>query len=156
MIPLRIRFALLRAACLGLTAAPTVASAEEVLKVAVGAPNNWDSGLPDVGQRAGIFKKHGLMLEILYTNGGGETMQAVISGSADLGISAGTAGVFGAFAKGAPVRVLLAGTTRASDLYWYVPASSPPRAFADLHWEAVRHFPNRPPPPPPPPAPLQN
>jgi ABC-type nitrate/sulfonate/bicarbonate transport system substrate-binding protein len=45
--------------------------------------------VPDVGQRAGIFKKHGLILEILYTNGGGETMQAVISGSVDLGISAG-------------------------------------------------------------------
>src|SRR5258708_2489281 len=112
MITLRIRFALLLAACLGLTAAPTVASSDEVLKVAVGAPNNWDSGLPDVGQRAGIFKKHGLMLEILYTNGGGETMQAVISGSADLGISAGTAGVVRGLPERAPRRRLVAGTTR--------------------------------------------
>ena len=53
------------------------AQADDVLKLAVGAPNNWDSGVPDVGQRAGIFKKYGLALEILYTNGGGETMQAV-------------------------------------------------------------------------------
>lgn len=74
--------------------------------------------MPDVGPRAGFFKKRGLILDILYTNGGGETMQAVISGSADLGISAGTTGVFGAFTKGAPVRILLAGTTGASDLYW--------------------------------------
>ncbi len=142
MITLRIRFAPLLVACLGLTAAPTVASSDEVLKVAVGAPNNWDSGLPDVGQRAGIFRKHGLILEILYTNGGGETMQAVISGSADLGISAGTAGVFGAFAKGAPVRILLAGTTGASDLYWYVPASSPLRSFADLDGKTVGYSTN--------------
>ena len=34
---------------------------------------------PELGQQAGIFKKHGLVLEILYTQGGGETQQAVIS-----------------------------------------------------------------------------
>src|SRR5260370_21939662 len=121
MITLRIRWGLLLAVALGLTAASTVASSDEVLKVAVGAPNNWDSGLPDVGQRAGIFKRHGLMLEILYTNGGGETMQAVISGSADLGISAGTAGAFGAFAERAPGPRLFAGPPPAAN-----PSSDPP------------------------------
>src|SRR5215468_10082983 len=110
MMTLRILFAPLLAACIELTVTPIVASCDEILKVAAGAPNNWDSGIPDVGQRAGIFMKHGLILDILYTNGGGETMQAVISGSADLGISAGTGGVFGAFAKGAPVRATSTGT----------------------------------------------
>jgi len=139
---LRILFAPLLAACVELTVTPIVASCDEILKVAVGAPNNWDSGIPDVGQRAGIFMKHGLILDILYTNGGGETMQAVISGSADLGISAGTGGVFGAFAKAAPVRILLAGTTGASDLYWYVPASSPLQSFADLDGRTVGYSTN--------------
>jgi NitT/TauT family transport system substrate-binding protein len=122
--------------------APTAGWCDDVLKVAVGAPNNWDSGVPDVGQRAGIFKKRGLRLEILYTNCGGETMQAVISGSADIGIAAGTAGVFGAFAKGAPVRILLAGTTGAGDLYWYVPAQSPINSFADLDGKTVGYSTN--------------
>src|SRR5262249_60939117 len=112
MIDLRILFAHLFSACIAF-AAPTLASCDEVLKVAVGAPNNWDSGLPDVGQRAGIFKKHGLILEILYTNGGGETMQAVISGSADLGISAGTAGGVGGFFEGGAGTGLLVGEVRA-------------------------------------------
>jgi NitT/TauT family transport system substrate-binding protein len=125
-----------------LIVAPTVGWCDDVLEVAVGAPNNWDSGLPDVGQRAGIFAKHGLRLEILYTNGGGETMQAVISGSADIGIAAGTAGVFGAFAKGAPVRILLAGTTGAGDLYWYVPAQSAIKSFADLDRKTVGYSTN--------------
>jgi NitT/TauT family transport system substrate-binding protein len=124
-------------ACVRVVVAPTAGWCDDILKVAVGAPNNWDSGLPDVGQRAGIFAKHGLRLEILYTNGGGETMQAVISGSADIGIAAGTAGVFGAFAKGAPVRILLAGTTGASDLYWYVPAGSQLKSFPDLEGKTV-------------------
>ncbi len=118
------------------------ARADDVVKLAVGAPNNWDSGVPDVGQRAGIFKKHGLSLEILYTNGGGETMQAVIAGSADIGIAAGTGGVFGAFAKGAPVRILLGGTTGTRDLYWYVPAASPIKNFGELNGKTVSYSTN--------------
>jgi NitT/TauT family transport system substrate-binding protein len=138
----RILLAPLLATCIVFSLGPTVAPCEEVLKVAVGAPNNWDSCLPDVGQRAGFFKKYGLILDILYTNGGGETMQAVISGSADLGIAAGTTGVFGAFAKGAPVRILLAGTTGTSDLFWYVPEFSPLRSFADLNGRTVGYSTN--------------
>jgi len=118
------------------------ASADDALKLAVGAPNNWDTCIPEVGKRAGIFKKHGLDLDILYTSGGGETMQAVISGSVDIGIAAGTGAVFGAFAKGAPVRILLAGTTGASDLYWYVPTASPLKTFADLNGKTVAYSTN--------------
>jgi NitT/TauT family transport system substrate-binding protein len=132
------RAALLTAVAL----APVSAYPQDRLKLAVGAPNNWDSGIPDIGQRAGIFKKHGLDLDILYTNGGGETLQAVISGSVDIGISAGTGGVMGAFAKGAPVRIILAGTTGASDLYWYVPAASPLKSFADLDGKTVAYSTN--------------
>ena len=133
---------MLRVVLAALVLTPAAAAAEDTLKLAVGAPNNWDSGISDVGQRAGIFKKHGLVLEMLYTQGGGETMQAVISGSADIGIAAGTAGVMGAFAKGAPVRIIGAGTTGASDLYWYVPASSPIRSFKELDGKTVGYSTN--------------
>jgi len=120
--------------------APAVA--DDTLKLAVGAPNNWDTCIPELGQRAGIFRKHGLTLELLYTQGGGETMQAVISGSVDIGIAAGTAAVMGAFAKGAPVRILAAGTTGTSDLYWYVPAASPIKAFKELDGKTVGYSTN--------------
>jgi NitT/TauT family transport system substrate-binding protein len=113
-----------------LLAIPAVSQAADQLKLAVGAPNNWDTCIPEVGQRAGIFAKHGLQLEILYTQGGGETMQAVISGSVDIGVAAGTQAVMGAY-EGAPVRILAAGTTGAGDLYWYVPANSPIKSFKD-------------------------
>ncbi len=122
---------------IAVAAAPFIAQADETLKLAVGAPNNWDSGLPDIGKRAGIFQKHGLDLDILYTNGGGETLQAVISGSVDIGVATGTASVLGAFAKGAPVRIILAGTTGASDLYWYVPAGSQVRSFSDTAGKTI-------------------
>ena len=117
--------------CLLIAAIPGASVAADRLRLAAGASGNWDTCVPEVGQRAGIFARHGLELEILYTQGGGETMQAVISGSADIGIAVGTQAVMGAFAKGAPIRVLAAGTTGAGDLYWYVPAESPIRSFGD-------------------------
>src|SRR5215510_6798582 len=98
----RLLAAVAASACMMFGSGP--GAADDVLKLAVGAPNNWDTCIPEIGQRAGIFKKHGLTLELLYTQGGGETMQAVISGSVDIGIAAGTAAVMGAFARGAPAR----------------------------------------------------
>ena len=89
------------------------AFAQDTLKLAVGQRGNWDTSVAEVGQRAGIFKKHNLVLEILYTQGGGETQQAVISGSVDIGVAAGVMGVLSAFSKGAPVRVIGAETTGA-------------------------------------------
>src|SRR6187549_217643 len=93
-----------------------IGSAQETLKVAVGQRGNWDTSVSELGQRAGIFKKHGLTLEILYTQGGGETQQAVISGSVDIGVAAGIMGVLSAYSKGAPVRIIGAETTGAADL----------------------------------------
>src|ERR687890_313347 len=98
------------------------ARAQDTLKLAIGQRGNWENAMPELGQKAGIFKKHGLNLEILYTQGGGETQQAVISGSVDIGVAAGIMGVLGAYSKGAPIRVIGAETTGANDLYWYVKA----------------------------------
>jgi NitT/TauT family transport system substrate-binding protein len=107
------------------------ASADDKIKLAIGQRGNWDTSVSEVGQRAGIFKKHGLELDIVYTNGAGETQQAVISGSVDLGIAAGVMGVMSAYSKGAPVRIISAETTGANDLYWYVKADSPIKSLKD-------------------------
>jgi len=112
-----------------LAAAP--AAALDKVKLAVGQRGNWDTSVSEVGQLAGIFKKHDLELDIVYTNGAGETQQAVISGSVDIGIAAGVMGVMSAYAKGAPVRVIGAETTGANDLYWYVKADSPIKSLKD-------------------------
>ncbi len=107
------------------------AFAQDQLKLAIGQRGKWDGAIPELGQRAGIFKRHNLQLEILWTSGGGETMQAVISGSADIGTSAGTLGVFAAYAKGAPVRIIGAQAT-GDDAFWYVQADSAVRTIADM------------------------
>src|SRR5437762_5267996 len=89
-----------------LAAMVTTAQAQDRLKIAAGQRGNWDTTIAEVGQRAGIFKKHGLHLEILWSQGGGETQQAVISCSGDIGVAPGIMGVLAAFAKGAPVRII--------------------------------------------------
>lgn len=109
----------------------SAAAAQDKVKLAIGQRGNWDTSVSEVGQLAGIFKKHGLELEIVYTNGAGETQQAVISGSVDIGIAAGVMGVLSAYSKGAPVRVIGAETTGANDLYWYVKTDSPIKSLKD-------------------------
>lgn len=104
----------------------------ETLKLAVGQRGNWDTSISELGQQVGIFARHDLTLEILYTAGGGETQQAVIARSVDIGIAAGTLGALGAASKGAPLRIISAETTGATDLYWYVPTSSPLKTVQDL------------------------
>jgi NitT/TauT family transport system substrate-binding protein len=118
------------------------AQAEDTVKLAVGQRGNWDTSVSEIGQRAGIFKKHGLTLDLVYTQGAGETQQAVISGSVDLGIAAGVMGVLGAFSKGAPVRVIAAETTGAGDLYWYVRADSPIKTLKDTDGKTLAYSTN--------------
>jgi NitT/TauT family transport system substrate-binding protein len=111
--------------------------AQEKLKLASGQRGNWDTSVSEVGKRAGIFKKHGLDLDILYTEGGGETLQATISGSVDIGIAAGVMGVLGAYSKGAPVRIIGAEATGANDLFWYVRSDSPIRTLKDTNGKTI-------------------
>jgi NitT/TauT family transport system substrate-binding protein len=108
------------------------ALAQDQLKIAIGQINNWENQAPTLGQDAGIFAKHNLKLEAVGTQGAGETIQAVISGSADLGAGVGVAGVMRAFSKGAPVRILLPAFTGTGDLYWYVKADSPIKSVKDI------------------------
>jgi NitT/TauT family transport system substrate-binding protein len=107
------------------------ASAEDTLKVVIGQINNWENQAPTLGQDAGIFKKHGLVLENTGTQGAGETIQAVIAGSADIGAGVGAAGVMRAFSKGAPVRILAPAFTGTGDLFWYVKADSKIQSLKD-------------------------
>ena len=123
------------AAALGLVVplalAGTPACADDQLKLAIGQINNWENQAPTLGQDAGIFKKHGLVLENVGTQGAGETIQAVISGSADIGAGVGAASIMRAFSKGAPVRILAPMFTGTGDLFWYVRSDSKIKSLKD-------------------------
>src|SRR3954470_17572012 len=113
------------------------AAAEDALKIAVGQRGGWEQCVSELGQNAGIFKKHGLTLDVLYTQGSGETIQIVLSGSVDIGIGPGTHAVFGAFAKGAPIRMIGASFTGARDQLYYVRADSAIRGMKDAEGKTI-------------------
>ena len=113
--------------------------AQDRLKIAVGGRGIGETFVTEVGYTAGLFKKHNLLLDIFYTDGGGETQQAVISNSAQIGVASGFLGAIGVFAKGAPVRIIGASYTGGSQLFWYVPAASPLRTPQDLDGKTVAY-----------------
>jgi NitT/TauT family transport system substrate-binding protein len=115
------------------------ARAQEVLKVAIPQRGAWDSGIAELGQRAGIFKQHGLTLEVLFTQGGPESIQAVIGGSIDVATAVGTSAAIGTFTKGAPLRLIGSEMIGAPELYWYVRADSPVRTIADLDGKTIAY-----------------
>jgi NitT/TauT family transport system substrate-binding protein len=122
-----------------LTATPAVAA--DKLKIAVGQREIWHGAPAALGERAGIFRKHDLDLELLFTSGSGETMQATIAGSVDVGVAAGTFGVMGAYAKGAPIRIIGAEST-GEDSYWYVRADSAVKSMSDMKGRTMSYSTN--------------
>ena len=116
-----------------------VCRAEDQLKVAVGGRGIGETFVTEVGAKAGLFSKYDLALDIFYTDGGGETQQAVISNSAQIGVASGFLGAIGVYAKGAPVRIIGGSYTGGSQVFWYVPASSSIRTPQDLDGKTVAY-----------------
>ncbi len=113
-------------------------SAADVLKVAAAQRGAWESAAPELGQSAGIFSKHGITLDVVYTREG-EAESSVASGSSDVGIGVGTVGVLRAYGKGAPLRVIGASTTGTAN-YWYVQAASVIKAVKDINGKTIAYW----------------
>ena len=113
--------------------------AAETLKIASPQRGSWEGAIPELGKETGIFTRHGLDLDILYTQGGGETLQIVISGAVDIGLSAGTLGTLGAYGKGAPVRIIAASSTGSQEVFWFVPAKSPLKSMRDVDGHSIAY-----------------
>jgi ABC-type nitrate/sulfonate/bicarbonate transport system substrate-binding protein len=120
-------------------AAGAACHAEDQLKIAVGGRGIGETFVTEVGYKAGLFGKHNLALDIFYTDGGGETQQAVISNSAQVGIASGFLGAIGVFAKGAPVRIIGGSYTGGAQVFWYVPANSSIRSPQELAGKTVAY-----------------
>jgi NitT/TauT family transport system substrate-binding protein len=126
-----LRAAFVLAAICAALGAPALA--QDKLRVSVPQRGLWDTGVAELGQRAGIFKKYGLEIEILFTSGGAESQQAVIGGSMDIATGVGVSGAIGAYSKGAPLRLISSEMIGSPDLYWYVPVNSPIKTIADMN-----------------------
>ena len=113
------------------------AATAETIKVAVPQRGFWDSEFIEFAQKRGSFKKEGLDVEIFWTSGGSETLQTVVTGSADIAMSNGTLGAVAAYFKGAPVRIIGAEMTGVHEVYWYVPANSPVKSLKDMNGKTI-------------------
>lgn len=129
------------AAGLMLAAIAAPAVAQDQVKVAIGQRGLWDTAICHLGDKAGIFGKHGLKLELLYTAGAGETQQAVISNSVDIGMATGVYGSMGAFSKGAPIRIIGAQATGAAE-FWYVKSGSSIKTLKDAAGKTMAYSTN--------------
>src|SRR5580704_13072968 len=114
-----------------LLSASLPAAADDLVKLTIGQRGNWDTAISQLGDKAGLFKKHGISLDMIYTAGSGETLQPVIAGSVDIGLAVGTLGAMAAYAKGAPVRIIGAEATGAAD-YWFAKKTAPFNKLTDL------------------------
>ena len=135
----RARLAAASLAAIATFAALEACRAEDQLKIAVGGRGIGETFVTEVGDKAGLFKRHNLALDIFYTDGGGETQQAVISNSAQVGIASGFLGAIGVFAKGAPVRIIGGSYTGGAQVFWYVPVASSIKGPRDLSGKTVAY-----------------
>jgi NitT/TauT family transport system substrate-binding protein len=117
------------------------ASAQDVLKVASLDRGAWEFAAPELGQRAGIFRKHGIVLDLSHTHSDDETFERVLTGAVDVGLGADTVRVLRAYVRGAPVRIVGANVTGASN-YWYVLTTSPIRVLKDLFGKTIAYAAN--------------
>ncbi len=115
------------------------AAAQDKVRAAVGQRGNWDTLFISQGVEAGIFKRESIDVDITWTRGGAETLQAVITDSADVAVANGIPGVIGAIVKGAPVKIVSAQMTGAPDLYWYVRADSPVKTMKDMNGRTMAY-----------------
>jgi len=128
---------ILGCAALILAAAAVPAAAQDRIRVAIGQRGNWDTVVTQMAIDQGIMRRHNLEAAITWTSGGPEQIQAVVTGSADFGVAAGTIGAISAIARGAPIKMIAAQMTGSPDLFWYVRADSPIRTMRDTAGQAV-------------------
>jgi NitT/TauT family transport system substrate-binding protein len=91
-----------------------------------------------VAQEKGFYRENNLDVDAVFTRGGGENVQAVVSGDAQIGLGTGTLAVISAFVKKAPIKIVAAEIT-GMDAFWYTPSNTSIRRFEDLAGKKVAY-----------------
>ena len=91
-----------------------------------------------IAQEKGYYRDANLDVDAVFTRGGGENVQAVVSGDAQIGLGTGTIAVISAFVKKAPVKITAAEIT-GLDAFWYVQSNSPMRNLDDLAGKKIAY-----------------
>jgi NitT/TauT family transport system substrate-binding protein len=129
--------------CIVVAAAATVlafapqATAEDLLKVAVAQRGAWETAAPHLGQQAGIFKKHGIVLDLTYVDDDPEV--PVTSGNADVAVGVGVMDVLRAYTGKDPSLRIIGANMTGSANYWYVAATSPIKKVKDISFRSIAY-----------------
>jgi ABC-type nitrate/sulfonate/bicarbonate transport system substrate-binding protein len=89
----------------------------------------------NVAEKLGLFKKHGIEVKIADFTGGSKLSQAMVAGSIDIGVGAGTEMAF--VAKGAPIIAVCDDTPPIPFIGIAVPWDSPIHSIADLKGKRI-------------------
>jgi NitT/TauT family transport system substrate-binding protein len=130
-INLAVLVAILTVAAVMMVAMPAGNAADRLL-VTNGHLTGWDTLVTSFGVRKGFFQANGLDIQIVEMDTGAPMIQALVSGSVDVAVGVSMPGFIGASMKGAPLKMISASFTGASDFSWYVRADSPIHSFKDI------------------------
>jgi NitT/TauT family transport system substrate-binding protein len=91
-----------------------------------------------IAQEKGFYRENNLDVDAVFTRGGGENVQAVVSGDAQIGLGTGTLAVISAVVKKAPIKIAAAEIT-GMDAFWYVLGNTPMRKLEDLAGKKIAY-----------------
>jgi NitT/TauT family transport system substrate-binding protein len=91
-----------------------------------------------IAHEKGFYRENNIDVDAVFTRGGGENVQAVVSGDAQIGLGTGTLAVISAFVKKAPIKIAAAEIT-GMDAFWYVQSNTSIRKLEDLAGKKVAY-----------------
>jgi NitT/TauT family transport system substrate-binding protein len=118
-------------------AATTVAHAADKVRLIISTQGGFELWGPEEALVRGWFKDENLDVSIIYGDGGANTIQAILTGSADIVTGTGSLGIITAFAKGGAITAISNARFGTGDLIWYVRPDSPIKSVTDLNGKTL-------------------
>ncbi len=112
-----------------------VASAQTTLRVGKAQANQFAFLPADIGMATGIFKKHGVEIEISAFGGDARMIQALTAGGIDIALGSGPA--FASIVKGAPMKAVAAAADAPNTIMLVVLKDGPIKTVDDLKGRPV-------------------
>lgn len=106
------------------------------LKVASTLREIFDNLPLYVALEGGLYKKHGINVEVTHFKGGGDVVRAVSGGAGDIGM-VGTSAAIVAASRGAPLKIFSAWSAPSFGIYYIVPVNSPIKSVEDIAGKKV-------------------
>jgi ABC-type nitrate/sulfonate/bicarbonate transport system substrate-binding protein len=114
---------------------PGAARAADLIRVGTPSADDFHFSMATVGVTTGIFKKEGIELQITSLAGGAKLHQAMVAGSLDVALGAGTD--IGLIAKGAPEKGVGALATKPSNMVLQASTLSGVNSVAEMKGKKV-------------------